>query len=426
MAENTNEAQVSLKKLKQNELICAVLGLLLGIIAFIFLFVDTIVFNETLVDDISMQFTTHISRFLSSDFGLYYGDISIPIWEFCNPGLNLENLEQLIRIYFAVLSWFMLIGSLLSVLFFILFLCKIRLYWLSEFAARMAAISGIFILLSLIVGQISISGDRIYLESVNYNIAIPIIYSIVMAGLCIAVSRLLKYSQKRQEILKDIRTKQEMEAAVGAAPSVDTETTPAPMIQAAPLTEDSAAPAIPSTPAPAPAEAAAAAPASALVVSVPAPVPSSAPVPTPAPTPVNAGADYNAPVTAAAKQAVLAKFQNALSPSGMTSFAKYIETLTADQYQRLMQMPIKKKVTTILLAIFLGGIGIDRFYVGDVKLGVFKIVGSVAASLMILIPILGTIASIANAIWKFADIFISYKKIYDKNYENAMAILGKR
>lgn len=417
--------RISLKNLKKNELICAVLGLLLGIIAFIFLFVDAIVFNEILVDDISMQFTTHISRFLSSDFGLYYGDISIPIWEFCNPDLNLENLEQLIRIYFAVLSWFMLIGSLLSVLFFILFLCKIRLYWLSEFAARMASISGIFILLSLIVGQISISGDRIYLESVNYNIAIPIIYSIVMAGLCIAVSRLLKYSQKRREILKDIRTKQEMEAAVGAAPSVGTNAMPAPMIQAAPLTENSAAPAIPSTPTPAPAEAAAA-PVPAPAVSVPAPVPPSAPVPTPAPVPVNAGADYNAPVTAAAKQAVLAKFQNALSPSGMTSFAKYIETLTADQYQRLMQMPVKKKVVTILFAIFLGGIGIDRFYVGDVKLGVFKIVGSVAASLMILIPILGTIASIANVIWKFADIFISYKKIYDKNYENAMAILGKR
>ena len=241
-----------------------------------------------------------------------------------------------------------------------------------------------------------------------------------MAGLCIAVSRLLKYSQKRREILKDIRTKQEMEAAVGAAPSADTETTPAPMIQEAPLTENSAAPAIPSTTAPAPTEAAAAAPASAPAVSVPAPMPSSAP------TSANAGAAYNAPVTAAAKQAVLAKFQNALSPSGMTSFAKYIETLTADQYQRLMQMPVKKKGVTILLAIFLGGIGIDRFYVGDVKLGVFKIVGSVAASLMILIPILGTIASIANVIWKFADIFISYKKIYDKNYENAMAILGKR
>lgn len=411
--------RISLKQLKKNERICGILGLLLGVIAFIFLFVDAIVFSGTITEETSVQFVTHISRFLSSDFGLYYGDISIPIWEFCTPDLNPENLERLIRIYFAVLSWFMLIGSLLSVLFFILFLCKIRLYWLSEFAARMAAISGIFILLSLIVGQISISGDRIYLESVNYNIAIPIIYSIVMAGLCIAVSRLLKYSQKRQEILKDIRTKQEMEAAVGAAPSVGTNAMPAPMIQAAPLTENSAAPAIPSTTAPAPAEAAAA-PVPAPAVSVPAPEPSSATAP------VNAGAAYNAPVTDAAKQAILAKFQNALSPSGMTSFAKYIETLTADQYQRLMQMPVKKKVVTILFAIFLGGIGIDRFYVGDVKLGVFKIVGSVAASLMILIPILGTIASIANVIWKFADIFISYKKIYDKNYENAMAILGKR
>lgn len=396
MAENTKDIQVSLKDLKRNEIICGTLGLALGVIAFIFLFVNSIVFNGTITEDTSIQFVTHISRFLGSDFGLYYGDISIPIWELCTPDLNLENLEQLIRICFSVFAWVMLIGSLLSVLFFILFLCKIRLYWLSEFAARMAAISGIFILLGLIIGQISISGDRIYLEGVNYNIAIPIIYSIVMAGLCIAVCRLLKYSQKRQEILKDIRTKQEMEAAVGATASVGTEATPTPMIQAAPAADNPVAPAEPT-----------------------------AAAPTPAPAPVNVGAAYHAPVTDAAKQAVLTRFQKALSPSGMTTFTKYIETLTADQYQRLMQMPIKKKVTTILLAIFLGGIGIDRFYVGDVKLGVLKIVGSIVASLLILVPILGTIASIANGIWKFVDIFISHKKIYDKNYENAMGILGK-
>ena len=406
MAENTKDIQVSLKDLKRNEIFCGILGLALGVIAFIFLFVNAIVFSGTITEDTSIQFVTHISRFLNSDFGLYYGDISIPIWEFCTPDLNLENLERLIRICFSVFAWVMLIGSLLSVLSFILFLCKIRLYWLSEFAARMAAISGIFILLILIVGQISISGDRIYLEGVNYNIAIPIIYSIVMAGLCIAVCRLLKYSQKRQQILKDIRAKQEMEAAVGAAPGAGTEAIPAPMIQAALAADNPVAPAIPSTPAPAPAESTTAAPA-------------------PAPAPVNVGAAYHAPVTDAAKQAVLARFQKALSPSGMTTFTKYIETLTADQYQRLMQMPVKKKVTTILLAIFLGGIGIDRFYVGDVKLGVLKIVGSVVASLLILVPILGTIASIANGIWKFVDIFISHKKIYDKNYENAMGILRK-
>lgn len=392
--------RISLKQLKKKERICGILGLLLGVIAFIFLFVNSIVFNGTITEDTSIQFVTHISRFLGSDFGLYYGDISIPIWELCTPDLNLENLEQLIRICFSVFAWVMLIGSLLSVLFFILFLGKIRLYWLSEFAARMATISGIFILLGLIIGQISISGDRIYLEGVNYNIAIPIIYSIVMAGLCIAVYRLLKYSQKRQEILKDIRTKQEMEAAVGATASAGAEAIPSPMIQAAPAADNQVASVEPT----------AAAPASA---------------PMPAPAPVNVGAAYHAPVTDAAKQAVLARFQKALSPSGMTTFTKYIETLTADQYQRLMQMPIKKKVTTILLAIFLGGIGIDRFYVGDVKLGVLKIVGSVVASLLILVPILGTIASIANGIWKFVDIFISHKKIYDKNYENAMGILGK-
>ena len=63
--------------------------------------------------------------------------------------------------------------------------------------------------------------------------------------------------------------------------------------------------------------------------------------------------------------------------------------------------------TTLLLSIFLGGLGVDRFYVGDVGLGIAKLL----------------FGWITLGIWPFIDIFVSYKKARIKNFENIMAVL---
>ena len=62
---------------------------------------------------------------------------------------------------------------------------------------------------------------------------------------------------------------------------------------------------------------------------------------------------------------------------------------------------------TLLLSIFLGGLGVDRFYVGDVGLGIAKLL----------------FGWITLGIWPFIDIFVSYKKARIKNFENIMAVL---
>lgn len=400
------EKQVSLKKLKRNELICGILGLLIGVIAFIFLFVEAIAFTESVTEDVSVTFATSISRFLGSDFNLYYGDVSVSLWELCNPRLNIGTIEQTVSIYLAALAWVMLIGCLLSALFYILYLCKIRLYWLSDLAARMASIGSILILLSLILGQIPFGGNTIYAEGVSYGMAIPIVYSIVMAGLCIAVSNLLKYSQKRRGILKEMQAKQEMEAAVGMqAPYAANNAMQTPYTANGAVQQPYAN------------------------RTVQTPAPQAAPRAVPAPgygNAVSAGQQaYSPPVNDDAKRAVSARFAKAFTPVDRAAFSKQIGAITLRQYQQLMRLPLKKTVVTVLLSIFLGGLGIDRFYVGDVKFGIAKLAVTVVASLLLFVPFLGTFASLANGIWKFVDIFFCYKRGYKKNYENAMNILRK-
>lgn len=401
------EKQISLKKLKRIELVCGILGLLIGVVAFIFLFVNAIAFTESVTEDVSVTFTTSISRFLGSDFNLYYGDVSVSLWDFCNPRLNTGTIEQTVSIYLVAFAWVVLIGCLLSALFYILYLCKIRLYWLSGFATRMTTIGSIFILLSLILGQISFDGITIYAEGVSYGIVIPILYSIVMGGLCIVVSNLLKYSQKRRGILKEMLVKQEMEAAVGMQTLCASNNA-----AQAPYTANG----VIQTPY--------------TVASYSAPVSQAAPTlrAVPASEYGNAAVGQQTcgtPVNDDAKRAVLVRFRKALTPDDRAAFSKQIVALNMHQYQQLIQLPLKKTVVTVLLSIFLGGLGIDRFYVGDVKFGIAKLAVTIVSSILLFVPFLGTFASIANGIWKFVDIFFCYKRGYKKNYENAMGVLRK-
>ena len=79
---------------------------------------------------------------------------------------------------------------------------------------------------------------------------------------------------------------------------------------------------------------------------------------------------------------------------------KKLESASEDCYDSLNSLKLKKPKTTLLLSIFLGGLGVDRFYIGDTGVGVCKLLFGVCTA----------------GIWPFVDIFISYKKAKEKNF----------
>lgn len=89
----------------------------------------------------------------------------------------------------------------------------------------------------------------------------------------------------------------------------------------------------------------------------------------------------------------------------------------------IMYMPLKRKGLVLFLSIFLGGLGIDRFYLGDVGLGVTKILLSLSA----LIPeiTIAILFLIVRAIWCFVDIFLTYSSAKKMNYERARVVLSR-
>ena len=63
--------------------------------------------------------------------------------------------------------------------------------------------------------------------------------------------------------------------------------------------------------------------------------------------------------------------------------------------------------TTLLLSLFLGGFGVDRFYIGDTGLGITKLL----------------FGWLTLGIWPLIDIFSTYKKAKEKNFNKIMSLL---
>ena len=82
-----------------------------------------------------------------------------------------------------------------------------------------------------------------------------------------------------------------------------------------------------------------------------------------------------------------------------------LEKVEDSAYDDILVSKIHSPTTTLILSIFLGAIGIDRFYIGDVGIGVCKLL----------------FGWLTLGIWPIIDIFCSFKRAKVKNFENILA-----
>ena len=82
-------------------------------------------------------------------------------------------------------------------------------------------------------------------------------------------------------------------------------------------------------------------------------------------------------------------------------------TLTDSQWTNIQCMQLKNPTTTILISLFAGPLGIDRFYVGDTGLGIAKLLTCGGFGL-----------------WTIIDWFLIMGTTREKNYQMLMTILG--
>ena len=104
---------------------------------------------------------------------------------------------------------------------------------------------------------------------------------------------------------------------------------------------------------------------------------------------------------------LLMNFKGLVPETGMPALRNALLRADESAASRIMLVPLKNPTTTLLFSIFLGEFGVDRFYVGDVGLGVGKLL----------------VGWMTSGIWPFIDIFFCYKKARQKNLETLLAAL---
>lgn len=121
----------------------------------------------------------------------------------------------------------------------------------------------------------------------------------------------------------------------------------------------------------------------------------------------------------------LEKYQKHVPEEDLLQLRRALELAYDECLDEFMFLPIKKKTTTLLLSLFLGGIAADRFYLGNYGLAFSKLIFRVVSIFMSAVPILGLVMSIISGIWCFADIFLTYKETKAMNYRLLLHYLRK-
>lgn len=119
----------------------------------------------------------------------------------------------------------------------------------------------------------------------------------------------------------------------------------------------------------------------------------------------------------------LEKYEKLIPKEYIFNFQEYLKEASDDCMDKLMSLPTKGTIKTLLFSIFLGGIGVDRFYVEDKGVGVAKLIFRLLATFLSGVAVLGLILGLASSIWCIADIFITYKIAKQINYERLTAFL---
>ncbi len=104
---------------------------------------------------------------------------------------------------------------------------------------------------------------------------------------------------------------------------------------------------------------------------------------------------------------LMLRFKSFISSDKTIYLKNSLEKADENAYENLSICKIYNPTVVLLLSLFLGFLGVDRFFIGDIGLGVAKLL----------------FGWLTFGIWPLVDIFCSYKKAKEKNLTNIITLL---
>ncbi len=108
------------------------------------------------------------------------------------------------------------------------------------------------------------------------------------------------------------------------------------------------------------------------------------------------------------KAVLLSLWSDKMLPENLLIISKQLDSVQDDKLETLILFKLKSPVLTLIFSLFLGCFGVDRFYLGDVILGILKII----------------FGAFTFGIWYFLDFFLTYKKSKQINFNKTINMIN--
>ncbi|NDJ26916.1 TM2 domain-containing protein [Campylobacter sp. MIT 12-8780] len=121
--------------------------------------------------------------------------------------------------------------------------------------------------------------------------------------------------------------------------------------------------------------------------------------------------------------AVLLSIKDKIPDSSLAIVQDKLKVASEDKLNTLMVLPLKNVIIGLVLGLLFGGFGIDRFYKGDIGLGIAKLVLWILGCATVIFYI-GAVFLIILWVWVIVDFFLVWKGIKQDNLNKILAVLS--
>lgn len=115
--------------------------------------------------------------------------------------------------------------------------------------------------------------------------------------------------------------------------------------------------------------------------------------------------------------------QDKIPSTSLPPVKEKLEKASEDQISSLAVLPLKKSYIGLILGFFFGAFGVDRFYKGDMGLGIAKLALFLVGCITVAIGI-GGLLIFAVWIWAFVDLLLVWKGIKQDNLKKSFWFLA--